>query len=39
MNALILILLAAPGLLLLIGTVAYIAFSGGESKNSENDRK
>jgi flagellar basal body-associated protein FliL len=38
MSALILILLVAPGLLLLIGIVAYFAF-GSKSEKSEDDRK
>jgi len=38
MTALILILLVAPGLILLIGTVAYLAFSGDKPKALEDDR-
>jgi hypothetical protein len=37
MATLILILLIAPGLLLLIGTVVFLAFSGGSSKDSKDD--
>jgi hypothetical protein len=37
MATLVLIFLIAPGLLLLIGTVVFLAFSGGESKDSKDD--
>jgi flagellar basal body-associated protein FliL len=39
MTALILILLVVPGLVLLIGTVVFLAFYGSDSEKSEDDRK